>query len=99
MEFTASDKYIYAGDSAKLTCTVRSSSPDYPLILLSDGSNLPQHTYEEIDVDKYTVSTKVLLREQSKNKVDYMCVLDSEEDEEKLEQELSIFSYGMSIAG
>lgn len=98
MEFTASSKYVYTGESVELMCTIYSATPDYPTIELRDGGILPSHNLNEFDVDDYTVRVEVLIHEQNENKVDYVCVMDNSEEDElvkQLEQELSIFSYGI----
>lgn len=98
MEFVASDKYIYSGDSVEFTCTVSMSQPQFPTIRLASGSSLDQSSHEAHgnSPDSHTMETELWLYEQKNLKEDYVCEVESycgEKLVEKLERNLSIYSY------
>lgn len=98
MEFVASDKYIYSGDSVEFSCTVSMSQPKFPTIRLASGGSLDHSSHEtqENSRNSHTVETELWLYEQKKLKEDYVCEVESycgDKLMEKLEKNLSIYSY------
>ena len=97
MEFTTNMKYVYTGDDVELACTVHSMDPNYPTISLKDSSSLSSHDTRRKQLDSYTVRTELWIHEQFGQKTDYVCVAERDERDEmseRIEQELSIYSYG-----
>lgn len=101
MDFVVSDKYIYAGDSVELSCTVDLPWQEgYPTITLLSGESLDATSHEEEhNLDgKYGKVTDIWLYVQKELKQDYICVMDIYDGEEMLEtlqKNLTIYSYCM----
>jgi hypothetical protein len=99
MEFFASDKYIYAGESVEFSCIVTMTQPVYPTIQAASGSSLDSasHEKEEYAVSKHQLELGVWLYKQKELKRDYSCEVESYcggKFMEKLQKNVTIYSYG-----
>lgn len=102
MEFVASEKLIYWGDSVELKCTVHMAQPPrFPVVTLGSSSSLPSHEVDEIMVDDHTAVADVWVYEQIKQREDYICVMEIYDNKdslvERLEKNLSIYSYSTRL--
>ena len=100
MDFVASDKYIYTGDSVELSCTVDMWQKHYPAITLATGESLDTTSHEEEhSVDgEYGKITDLWLYEQKELQQEYICtvnIYDGEEVLETLQKNVTIYSYSM----
>lgn len=100
MDFVASDKHIFAGDSVEFACTVSMLEPKFPTIKLVSGRNLDlsSHEKEESIINGHTVATDVWLYKQEGLKQDYVCEVEcycGEKFMEMLQKNVTIYSYGM----
>ena len=98
MDFVASDKYIYSGNSVYLTCVVHMTHPNFTTITPKGSTEISKH-YKNT-VDDHAARTVVVIDDQKRLKEEYKCVMESYDKEklvERLEKTISIYSYSKLV--